>query len=298
MGLAVLFALVAAAGFAIGNILIRLGTQRVSPPTATFFTVVSGAVLVSTVAMVFNLPEIKSLGLEEFGWFALMGAMAYPFARVLNTTAISMVGASRAAPMGSIQPIFALTLGIILLGERPNLIVSLGTPVVVGGLVLVYLAGRSSGRTGNIVTINRLGYVLAMGSAAAFASRDVISRHVVTELAPPFVTSAFALILGGGMLLALTHRGVANSIRRVPPKYVVLCCLAGLFQGIAVASLFQALSRAPVSVVSPITGSAPLMTLALVHIFLQRLETTNRPLLIGTLLGVGGVTMVILGATR
>ena len=162
----------------------------------------------------------------------------------------------------------------------------------------MYLAGRSSGRNGNIVTINRLGYVLAMGSAAAFASRDVISRHVVTELAPPFVTSAFALILGGGMLLALTHRGVANSIRRVPPKYVVLCCLAGLFQGIAVASLFQALSRAPVSVVSPITGSAPLMTLALVHIFLQRLETTNRLLLIGTLLGVGGVTMVILGATR
>ena len=298
MILAVVFALVAASGFSIGNIIIRFGTQRVSPPTATFFTVLTGAVVVLTLAMVFNLPEIRSLDPPAIGWFALMGAMAYPLARVLNNTAITMVGASRAAPMGSTQPIFALTLGIILLGERPNLLVSLGTPVVVGGLVLVYLAGRSSGSGGNMLTINRLGYLLAIGGAATFASRDVISRHVVTTIAPPLVTAAFALIIGGGMLLILTHRGVANTIRRIPPKYVALCGLAGIFQGIAVASLFQALSRAPVSVVSPIAGSAPLITLALAHIFLQRLETTNRLLLIGTLLGVGGVAMGILGATR
>jgi len=63
-----------------------------------------------------------------------MGAMAYPVARLVRNKAISLIGAARATPMYALQPVFALALGISFLGERPNMLVSLGTPLVVAGV--------------------------------------------------------------------------------------------------------------------------------------------------------------------
>jgi drug/metabolite transporter (DMT)-like permease len=110
------------------------------------------------------------------------------------------------------------------------------------------------------------------------------------------VTAGFALAVGGAMLLAVVHRDVVNSLRQLPGRYIIICGLAGICQGLAVASLFQALSRAPVTVVSPINASSPLIILTLAHLFLRRLESINLLLVIGTLLSVGGVVMVVLGA--
>lgn len=296
MPLAVAFSFLAALGFSSGYILIRVGTQRVSAPTATFFGVFAGALLVVCLALAFRLPDIKALTPTALGWIALMGAMAYPFARVLVSMAITMVGAARASPMNSLQPIFALVLAIALLGERPNLLVGLGTPVLAGGLILVVLAESGVRSANHILTINRLGYLLALGGAVTFAGRDVISRHVVSGIAPPLVTAAFALAIGGGILLVITYRDALNSIHRIPGRYIAVCGLAGICQGLAVAALFQALNRAPVTVVSPINASGPLITLVLSHFFLGRLESINRFLVIGTLLSVGGVVIVILGA--
>jgi probable blue pigment (indigoidine) exporter len=295
----VAFSLLAALGFSSGYILLRVGLQRVSAPTATFFTVFTGAILVASLAFALNLPDIIALSPEAIGWFALMGAMAYPLARVLVNTAITMVGASRTASMNSFQPVFALGLAVALLGERPNLLVGLGTLMVVCGLALVVLKGGNSGSSGSsgpVPATKNLGYLLALGAAATFASRDVISRHVVSGIAPPLVTAAFALTIGGCMLFALTHRDVVSSLRRLPTRYLAICGVAGICQGLAVASLFQALSRAPVTVVSPISASSPLITLVLAHLFLRRLESMNVLLVAGTLLSVGGVATVVLGA--
>jgi uncharacterized membrane protein len=296
-GLALAFAFLAALGFASGNILIRIGTQQVAAPTATFFTVLTGAILVLGLAFAFNLPDIIALPPVVYGWFALMGAMAYLIARVFNNTAIAMIGAARAVPMASLQPVIAFGLGVAFLGERPSLLVSLGTPMIVFGLVLVFLSASAIRSKERVLTIKTLGYLLAIGAAASFASRDVISRYVVSSIAPPLVAAGFALAIGGFMLLAVTHRDVVNSLRRLPGKYIIICGLAGICQGLAVASLFLALSRAPVTVVSPINASNPLITLVLAHLFLQRLESINLPLVMGTLLSVGGVVLVVLGAS-
>ena len=293
MALAIAFALLSALGFACGNVFIRMGIERVTPRAATFWPVLTGAVLLISMAFALNFSEIKSLKLSTVGWFALMGLMAYPLARVLQNTAINMVGAARAVPMASVQPLVAFMLG--LLGERPNLLVSAGTPVIVAGLLMVVLAGNI-GSAERVLTTRNIGYLLAIGAATAFASRDIISRHIVTGTAPALVTAAFALTLGGIMLLALVHRDVAQSLRRAPGGYLALCGIAGIFQGLAVAALFQALSRAPVTVVSPIYASQPMITLFLVHIFLKRLETISPLLVLGTFISIGGVALVIVGA--
>ncbi|MCI0800884.1 MAG: DMT family transporter [Chloroflexi bacterium] len=298
MAVAVAFAFLAACGFASGNVLVRVGTQKVPPPTAALLTVLSSVALVAGLALALRLDEIGSLSLEAMGWILVMGIMAYPMARVLLVTAISMVGAARAVTMSGVQPVIAFALGVILLGERPDLLVTLGTPVIVAGLFLVVVPRTGSNVGGQVVNVRRLGYVLALFGAATFATRDVISRHVVSGIVDPLLTAGLALAVGAVILTALLHRQVVSSIQTLPGKYLLICALAGLFQGLAVASLFQALSRAPVTVVSPIYACTPLITLVLARIFLRRLEVIDWLLVAGTGLSVGGVILVILGATR
>ena len=274
----------------------RVGTQHVAPPVATFYTVLVGAVLVTSIAFAVNFDEIKTLPLEVYGWITVMGILAYCVARVLHNTAIRMVGAARSVPMISLQPLMAFAIGFLILGERPNLLITAGTPIIVAGILLVMLPRRQDPGS---IEIRKLGYLLAFGGSLAFVTRDAISRHVLggLALAPPFVVSGFALVIGGSILFAFIHRGVINSIRNQPMRYVGICCLAGLLQGIAVASLFHALSRAPVTIVTPIYASQPIIALALAAVFLRQMESLNWVLVVGTVLSVGGVIMVILGAT-
>ena len=294
--LAIVLSFISALGFAGQNVLVRLGTQRVAAPTATFFTVLSSASLVLCLALGFRFQDILSLPPVAWAWFAVMGAIAYPLARVLINSSIIKIGAPRAASMSSFEPLFVLGLGMAFLGERPNLLVALGAPVVVLGLLLVFLSGERDRTGGTFLSTRNLGYLLALGSAAAFGSRDIISRHVVTSIAPPLVTTAFALTIGGLMLFIMTYRDAINSLKEIPSKYILICGVAGLLQGLAVVALFQAFSRAPVTVVSPIVASNPLFTLVLAHLFLSRLESINWKLVVGILLSVMGVAMVIVGA--
>jgi drug/metabolite transporter (DMT)-like permease len=112
LALAVAFAFLAACGFASGNILVRVGTQKIPAPTAALVTVLSGMVLVGGLALVFRFDENSSLSLKAMGWILVMGIMGYPVARLFIITAISMVGATRAVPMAGLQPVIAFTLGV------------------------------------------------------------------------------------------------------------------------------------------------------------------------------------------
>ena len=297
MAVAVAFAFLAACGFASGNVLVRVGTQRVPAPTATLLTVFSGIILILGLALILRLDGIKSLSTESLGWILVLGIAGYPIARLFMITAISMVGAARAVPMAGLQPVVAFILGVALLGERPDLLVIVGTPIIVVGLFFVVMPRRGSASGDGVAKVQRVGYLLAIGGAATFATRDVISRHVVADLIDPLVSAGLALAVGGTILAVILHRQVAKSIMTIPKNYLLICMLAGVFQGLAVASLFQALSRAPVTVVSPIYASQPLLTLILAHFFLKRLEAIDFLLALGTMVSVVGVILVILGAT-
>ena len=294
MLLSVVFAFAASLGFGVGSVLIRVGTQHVPSPVATTLAVGTGAVVSTALALIFDLAEMRELPAIAYAWFFVLAVMGYPLGRLLNYTSIAMIGAARTAPIDSLRPLFAMGLAIAFLGERPGLLVALGTPVIVLGLVLVIIGGTRGGSQAAIT--NRLGFVLSVVGAFSFGGREVITRHVVSGIATPLLASAFGFLMGATMLSLMSVPVMSRSMKRPLMTSMGLCALAGATQALGNIAVFYALSQAPVTVVSPIYSATPLIVLVLSHVFLQRIEAVNWGLALGTLLSVGGVAMVIVGA--
>ena len=80
-----------------------------------------------------------------------------------------------------------------------------------------------------------------------------------------------------------------------PGRAIGLVAIGGVFMSTGVATLYLALSKAPVVVVSPVFALNPFVSMVLAHYFLQRLERITLPLVLGTSFAVGGVIAVIIG---
>ena len=294
MAAAIVLALASALGFGSSSLFARLATQRLTVPITAFCATATGAIIATSSAFIFNFEDIWQPAPIAFAWFALLGSVQHLLARMLSFTAISMIGASRSSPIVSTSPIFAAALAITLLGERPNAFVYIGTLMVVGGMVLVVTGGLQAGRARPEVRSNNLGYLFAIGASVAFGARDVIAKHVTSEFAPPLVTATFSLLIGTLLLVVFSHRQIVSSFVPSQRGYVGQAMMAGICSGLATLFLYSALSRAPVTVVSPVVSAFPLVTLAGAHIFLSRLESINPSIAIGTLITVAGIVMVVL----
>jgi len=294
LALGVFFAFAAALGFGVNQIFVRLATQRIPGPAAAFFSVATGAVMATTLSLIFNLADFKELPPIAFAWYVLLATLHHPIARTLNFTAISMIGAARAAPLGSGAPVFSTILAIVILGERPGILLYLGTFIVVGGMTLVVTGGMRA-RGGGPQVGNSLGYLLALGAAFGFGAVAVIVKHINSTFSPALVTVTFSLLIGTCILGVAAHRPIISSFAPDRRGHIPLTIIAGVCAGAGAICFFSALGRAPVTVVVPIAFAAPLVTLTSSHIFLRSLERVNLLIVAGTLVAVAGVALVVLG---
>ena len=294
MAVAIVLALASSLGFGSSFLFVRLATQRLTVPVTAFFAAAAGAIIAITSAFIFNFGDIWQLAPIAFAWFALLAFVHNVLARMLDYASISMIGASRSSPIGSTTPIFSAALAIALLGERPNAFVYIGTFMVVGGMVLVVIGGLQAGGARPEVRSNNLGYLLAIGAAVAYGAIDVIAKHITSEFAPPLVMGAYSFLIGTLLLAVVSHRQLVSSFVPSQRGHVGHAVLAGVCAGLARLLFYSALSRAPVTVMSPLASAFPLVTLIGAHIFLRRLESINPPLAIGTLITVGGTILVVL----
>lgn len=72
-----------------------------------------------------------------FLWFGLLGIINYVMGRQFNYISIRRIGVTRASPLFSSSPLFAMILAVSFLGESVNPAIVVGTLTIVGGLYLV-----------------------------------------------------------------------------------------------------------------------------------------------------------------
>ena len=136
--LGITLAITAACCWSISGTLVRLGLQRgIRASTGTFISTISSLLLLVALALVINFDDVLNLSWITFLWFGLIGITNYVMGRQFNYISIQRIGVTKASPLYSSAPLFALILAVSFLGESVNLAIITGTLIIIGGLYLV-----------------------------------------------------------------------------------------------------------------------------------------------------------------
>jgi len=253
----------------------------------------AGSAIITLVAFIvvapFALGSGDAFDAGELWPFLLLGAFVPGLSLLMVVHAVRATGASRAGILFGMAPLFSALFAVIAFGEPFQLALAIGTLLVVAGGVVLALEGERP------ADYRAYGAVLAVTVAAGFGLRDNIARAVGEDVSVDPLAQSTVVMLGGSLLL------VANLLRRPSPfkrlrDAFLPYASSGVVLAIGQGALFEALDRARVTVVAPLTGTGVLWTVVLAAIFIGRSELIGRRLIVVTLLVVAGGTLV--GVTR
>jgi uncharacterized membrane protein len=275
-------ALAAAFLSALATIFIRQGIRRSDPYTGAWINMIVGAIgLWICVLVTGGVGEVSTRSLLLFASAGLIGTIGGRLTRFLS---IEKVGAAVSAAVGSVTPLIASLLAILLLGERVTLPILAGTVVIVIGTVLLSTSGQSVGfRPWQIV--------LPLVSATCFGIVVVIRKIGLDEMGPILGTCinlTTAMIVFSALMLASGHRGIYTCRGRELVYFV----FAGITENAGVFLTVVALTFGAVSVVTPLAATTPIFVLLLSPLFLKGVEVITRRIVVGTLLIVLGVYVI------
>src|SRR3989475_5542392 len=131
------------------TIFIRQGLRGRGPYTGFWINLVVGTVgLWAAVLLTGGFGRLSATGIAFFVLAGLIGTVA---GRLLRFVSIEKVGASIAAALINLHPLFATGVAILLLGERVTAPILAGTVVIVLGTILLSIGGGEGGsRAGQI----------------------------------------------------------------------------------------------------------------------------------------------------
>jgi drug/metabolite transporter (DMT)-like permease len=123
--------------WALFSVLLTPYTQKTHPFYLSAITVTSGAIVLVAIA----LPGIVRLDwgavtVREWGAVAYSGIGAMVIAYLLFYRGVRVLGPTRTAMYGNLQPLIALLFAWVMLSEQPTLWQGIGAAFVMGGLLL------------------------------------------------------------------------------------------------------------------------------------------------------------------
>ena len=294
---AIALSLLSGFGFGSAAVLARVGMQGMSPLSSVLLSVVVSFCPTLLLALVFAFSDIKDLPLVALAWFFLLGVVNFLGGRTSSYQAIGRIGASRTAAVQSTAAVFASIFAITITGERPHFVVLLGTLTVVLGLTAAVGNSIRGGVANNRGVL--IGFGLALVAAASYGGTNVIAKELTEEYGSPLMVSSLGLLFGIILLWPLAGSSTVREVResRGNMKFVLSAGSSGLAAATGVITLYFALERADVTVVSPIVSTNPIFTLVLAQIFISRMEDLTKWLFLSVGVTVAGVAIVTVGST-
>lgn len=305
-----IFALVAAASWAVGSLLFaRIGT-RVAPGAMNFGKCVAAAVVLSLARAALS----KELG--PIAWpaeaallLAASGLVGLTIGDTAYFGALVALGVPRAILLLSAAPVFATLGGVALLGEHVGGGEALGIGLTLGGIALV-VAGRriepangadGEGAAAEVARRDRVrrGVMLGIVAALCQAGGSLLSRRAMKLGIDPLGAAAGRLVtaaIGLAVLSSITGHArpwVIGLRKEYAWLKVVGTSLIGTVGGIWLSQL--ALARcSSTGVATTLLATSPIFALPLAH-FVGHERITARGVA-GTLLAIGGVVLLSLRA--
>jgi len=274
----------------IGPIFSKVGMERGGDANrATMIVLVVGSSGFLAVSVLRDGSSVAPGGvsLETLAVFALAGVLGTSFAWLLWFRGIDRIGASVSNTVFYTQPLFAAILAALVLGEELTVAIGAGVVFIVSGVVLL-----SSSSDGDVDSWSTAALLFPLGAAVFAAVGNVLNRYgfrsstiAPVEAAAINLTSALPVLVG--YALVYDRRSLVR-FRRSDYHFVA----SGIANAVGVLTLFAALSRGPVVVVSPIVGSSPLFTAVFAYFVLGEVERVTARTFVSAALTVTGVVVI------
>jgi drug/metabolite transporter (DMT)-like permease len=281
-----LLALVTAISFGLNPIALKIGFLRGGKPDTAMII----GLAISVPLFLLLVPLAGGLHWElvtpaAFVGYVLGGLFGTGIGRRWLYIAIDRIGASPATAIKNAAPVVTTLLAGIVYGEQITPLRWAAVIAIVIGVALVTWKPGSGVR--HWVDV---GVLAAVGSALSYGVRPLFLKFGLEAADLPLTAAfvgataalAYALLFGDRSGLLRAHREPAFG----------LFAFAGGLQSIGFLAIAMGLSGGEVSVVYPVTSSAPLFTLGFTAILLRGRERLTWQIVAGAVLVVGGVILL------
>jgi len=279
-------AMFSAMGWAGDSVLVRLGVRRSNIFAAMLMSYLVSVTciwtyLVATTPLVF-------LRSRAMVYFLISGCLQPLFARALFYEGITRIGVARAGPLRGAEPFFATIIAVVLLHERPGIMVYLGTALIMGSLWLI------SGSRGGAAKWRLVDAALPLGAGLVSAISQTLRKEGLKILPNPFVATAIVTSTSLALLISFILLTKRVNLLRMPRQSFLFFVAAGCVAVSAQVTNFIAIGQGDLSVIIPLLNTTPLFTVLFSGLFLRSLETLSPRIVVGASLMVGGVVLITL----
>lgn len=281
-----LLALASALFFGLALVITQLGLRRLSPRLGAVVSIPTATLLFWCVAP-FALDEGWHTGSAAI--FAAVGLLFPATVTLLTFEANRRAGPNVTGAAGNLAPLFAVLLAVIALGEAPRLLQIAGIAAILGGVMILSSDRRLPAGTWPI-------WILALPLTAA-AIRGFIQPIVKLGLADwpsPFAAALIGYSVSSLVVVSTAIARGQQSFAGIERRGALWFAGVGLCNGLAVLTMYAALAQGPVTLVSPLVATYPLVTLTL-SAFLPGSIRVSTALGLGVAVTVAGVAMLLTG---
>jgi drug/metabolite transporter (DMT)-like permease len=220
-------------------------------------------------------------------YFIAAGFFAAILGRTFNYMSIDKLGVPISTALTGTNPLWAMVLGVLFLGEEVTF------PTISGSILVVVGVAMISG-WGNKSLLSLKDLYIPLASAFFYAASSAVRKVGLNILPEPVlgaVVGALTGLIAYPLLIRLMGRASAFNFNRKALPFLVT---GGIATSMAWMTMFMATQQGPVSVVSAIIGANPLFGLLLSVVLLKDTERITPQVLFGCLTIVAAVIFITL----
>jgi len=253
--LAIILALASAVGYGLGLTLTQLGLRDVPPATGAAISIPTSALMfvaAAPIGLAGTTPAWSALPI-----FAAVGLLFPAAATLITFAANQRLGPVITGSLGNLAPVFAVLMAVALLGEPLRLGQLIGLAIILAGvLALAGLPGRA--------TASWASWSLALPLVTA-ALRGFIQPVIKLGLAvwpSPFAAALIGYLVSAAVVVTALRLRTGRWRLQANGRGLAWFAGVGVCNGLAVLLMYAALARGPVTIVSPLVATYPLVTVA------------------------------------
>ncbi len=292
MDIGLIIAIIAAAFFGMAHVLIKKGVSQIDEAfTSVAINAFAGATIFS-IALFFTGDWDKIGSLSWQGWFLLGvgGISHFVVGRLLMFKSIRLIGANKSSAIGGTSLIYAVSFGIIFLGESLTFYLAIGATFIAAGTLLVSIIRQES-----VSKIYGSGVMAALIGAFFWGISGVLIKPAIVEIGSPLAASFISYLVAslsiGVILFRREQRVQLTKLSRAP---LMAFLMSSVFFTVGQFLRYMAYGYSPVSIVTPLIHTYALFTFFLSFFINRKVEVFTPRFFIGLVATVIGAFLLFL----